>query len=188
MPAWLRALLLLSLLTPAQASAEIVRLDVERVQNRYVIAIEALLDAPDDFVRALMGRPENWPVLTRSIRASRVISSVDASHYRVETDFHHCVLFVCRTLRKVSDFAVDAAGDQSGTSVEGEGDFAYIRETWRVRAENGRTRLVFEAEMIPGFVVPPFIGARLVRSALRDMIGEIERSLVRLAKEIPVRE
>ncbi len=181
MPACLRALLILPLLMPALTVAEIARLDVERLNGGYLIAIEAILDAPPDLVRELMNRPEGWPALTRSIRASHVLASTDAAHRRVVTDFHHCVLFICRTLRKVSDFTIDAAGDLAGISVEGEGDFTYVRESWRVRPEDGRTRLQFDAEMIPGFIVPPFIGARLVRSALRDMIGEIERSLAAMA-------
>ncbi len=182
MQAWQRALLITSLLMPAQAAAEILRLDVERKKDRYHIAIEAVLDARPDLVREMMNRPEHWPELTDSIRASHVTASTGAAR-RVVTDFYHCVLFICRTLRKVSDFTVDALGDLTGISVEGEGDFAYVRETWRVRPENGRTRFQFEAEMIPDFLVPPFIGTRLVRSALRGMIGEIERSLVALAAD-----
>jgi hypothetical protein len=170
--------LILVLLAPLPAIAEILRLDVQRVQQRFEIEIEALFDAPPDLVRDVMSRPEAWPDLTRSIRASRLLSAGGASHYRVETEFYHCVLFFCRTLRKVSDFTVDDAGDQTGLSVSGEGDFAFIREVWRIRADNGRTRLQFSAEMIPGFIVPPFIGVLLVRTALRDMLTEIERSLV----------
>ncbi len=176
-----RALIFL-LLAPQPAIAEILRLDVQRVQDRFLIEAEALLDTPPDFVRDIMARPERWPELTRSIRSSRLLAVTDASHYRAETEFYHCVLFICRTLRKVSDITVDEAGDLQGLSAGGEGDFAFLREIWRIRPDNGGTRLQFSAEMIPGFIVPPFIGTLLVRSALRNLLGDIERNLVAMTR------
>lgn len=176
-----RALIFL-LFAPPPAIAEILRLDVQRVQGRFDIAYEAVLDAPPAHVRDIMGRPERWPELSRSIRSSRLLARTDASHYRVETEFHHCVLFLCRTLRKVSDVTIDVEGGLEGLSVSGEGDFALVRESWRIRADNGGTRLQFSAVMIPDFIVPPVIGAYLVRSALREMFSDIERNLVAMTR------
>lgn len=175
MPA--RLLLIVLLAVPLPTAADILSVTVERAETDYHLAFEVLLDAPADALHALIDQPERWPELSPSIRSSKRIVTAQPHQLRVETEFHHCVLFICRTLRKVTDFVTDANGDLVGVSLPGAGDFIQVREVWRIRAEGERSRLQFEATMIPDFLIPPLIGTLLIRTALRDMLGEIEHNL-----------
>ncbi len=61
------------------------------------------------------------------------------------------------------------------------GNMKAMRGEWRIeKAENG-TRVTYEAELTPGFWVPPVIGPRIIRRNVRKQLEGLGREMLKRA-------
>jgi hypothetical protein len=57
-----------------------------------------------------------------------------------------------------------------------QGDFTSGWEHWRILAEQGKTRIHYNAEIVPGFRLPPLIGPSILKGKLRKtLIGTVKK-------------
>jgi hypothetical protein len=147
---------------------EVRRLDVSFQGDRYVVVLNAQLDAPADAVGEVLRRYDDYPSLDPRIIESRVLSRDREHSLRLYTRMRGCLGSVmCRSLQRVEE--VEERPDELlATAVLAESDvhFGVTRSQWQ--PQNGGTALQYRLEIMPKFWVPRLFGRRLMISTLRE--------------------
>lgn len=147
---------------------EVRRLDVGFQGDRYVVVLNAQLDAPADAVGEVLRRYDDYPSLDPRIIESRVLSRDREHSLRLYTRMRGCLGSVmCRSLQRVEE--VEERPDELlATAVLAESDvrFGVTRSQWQ--PQNGGTALQYRLEIMPKFWVPRLFGRRLMISTLRE--------------------
>lgn len=164
------AWLVLGLGTPAAAAATIEMLETAHDQGRYTVSFEVVLAADRDKVWRIMTDFEQLPRVSKTILESRVLKQGDAHHQRVGLMLQGCILFFCKTLKRVMN--IETRPQQEILMIEdpAHSDFRYAVERWGIAAEGNGTRLIYSAELEPNFFIPPLIGPVAVKYFLRREI------------------
>jgi len=176
-------LLAFGLLVPTgAAAATIERLETTHADNRYTLSFNVVLDAERSKVWQIMTDYGHLPRVSPIIVESRVLKTTDRNRQRVGVTFRACVLIFCKTMKKVVDIQAWPQNDIVVIGVPELSDFSYSVERWRVSAEGAKTRLNYNAEMVPKFFIPPIIGPWLVRHFLEKEIKATAIKVEELAR------
>lgn len=162
--------LALGLATTIAVAATIEVLETTHEAGRYTVSFEVVLAANRDKVWQIMTDYEHLPLVSKSIVESRVLKREDARHQRVELTLHGCILFFCKTLRRVVNIEARPPEEIRMTEDPAHSDFRYGIERWGITREGSATRLKYSAELEPDFFVPPLIGPVAVKYFLRREI------------------
>ena len=162
-------LLALAVLWTGTAHAlEVRRLDVSFQGDRYVVVLNAQLDAPADAVGEVLKRYDDYPSLDPRIIESRVLSRDREHSLTLYTRMRGCLgTLMCRSMRRVEQ--VEERPDELlATAVLDQSDvrFGVTRSQWQ--PQNGGTALQYRLEIMPKFWVPRLFGRRLMISTLRE--------------------
>lgn len=176
------ALLALGLWAPAVVAGSIERLETAHANGRYTVSFEVVLDAPRDKVWRIMTDYERLPRVSKIITESRVLERQDANRHRVGVTLEACVLFFCKTVKRVVEIAAKPSTDITVTEDPASPHFRSAVERWRVAAEGAATRLNYTAEVVPNFFIPPLIGPPVVKYFLRREIRLTAFEVEALAK------
>ena len=156
--------------------------EVNHEAGRYAVAFGVRIGADSGRARRLLTDYARLDRLSKTIVASRIVRATEDA-VRVRVDFRACVLIFCRTLRKTQEVREEPGGDIRSDYDPAESDFAFGREHWRIRAEGSGTRVRYDAELVPGFFVPPLIGPWIVKLKLRDELETTAAKLEEFAHE-----
>ena len=169
---WRRAtvFLALGLWAPASAAGTIELLETTHADGRYTVTFEVVLDANRDKVWQIMTDYEHLPRVSKIITESRVVKQLDANRHRVGVTLEACVLIFCKTVKRMVDIEARPQTEILVTEVPDQSDFREGKEHWRVAAEGPKTRLIYTAELVPDFFIPPLIGPLVVKYFLRREI------------------
>ena len=171
-PRWLTALLLVLFLcvgnVSSLAAAELIKLDVDHSEGTYTIRLEMELDVTADRIQQVLTNYSQLHRLSPSIVESRRLSSLRDGYARVFTRMDSCVLFYCRELTRVEDIYQTSSGDLVAVIVPGQSDFKAGTAWWRITERGEHSLLVYEANMQPGFFIPPMFGSYLVKKNIKD--------------------
>jgi len=170
---------LFALFAARTRAGEVLLTEVTHDEGRYTVRFDVRIAAPRDRLAFYLTDYGNYAKYFDSVTASRVEPRGAAS--RVFLTLSSCILFFCRSVRIAKDVRTAPDGAIVGRIVAGESDFEEAEERWRVTAENGATRLRYEAELVPAFYVPPVIGPWLIRYKIRDVLATNAEKLERLA-------
>ena len=96
--------------------------------------------------------------------------------------FSACVLLFCKNVHKIEELRRLDDGDIVTLALPGQGDFGYARERWRSSGDERRTRVEYEAVLVPSFFVPPLSGPYLLKGKLQHLLTETARNLEQLAR------
>ncbi len=183
---WRRTTVLLAtgLLASAPVSAaDIRRLETTHDGDRYRLAFEVVLDAERDRVWNIMTDYDRLPRVSKVIVESRVLEQHGDNRHRVGVTFRACVLIFCKTMKKVVDIQARPRDDIVVTGDPALSDFRYSVEHWQVSVEGSNTRLLYTAEMIPDFFIPPLIGPWVVKHFLQNEIKTTAITVEALARQ-----
>lgn len=164
------ALLALGLWASAAAAGTIERLETAHDGGRYTVIFEVVLDAPRDKVWRIMTDYEGLPRVSKIITESRILKQDDANRHRIGVTLEACILFFCKTIKRVVDIEAKPQTEITVTEDPANRHIRYAVERWQVHAENDRTRLHYTAEVVPNFFIPPLIGPPVVKYFLRREI------------------
>lgn len=186
MARWRQELTILAsaLLCTGTASAlEVRRLDVTFQGDRYVVVLNAQLDAPAEAVGEILKRYDDYPTLDPRIIESRVLSRDREHSLRLYTRMRGCLgSIICRSMKRVEQ--VEERPDELlATTVLEESDvrFGVTRSQWQ--PQDGGTALQYRLEIMPKFWVPRLFGRRLMLSTLREGTLSLFTNVEREARE-----
>jgi len=169
---WHRATvwLALGLGTPYAAAATIEALETAHDAGRYTVTFEVVLAADRDKVWRIMTDYEQLPRVSKTILESRVLKQENAHHQQVGLTLQGCILFFCKTLKRVMNIEARPPLEIRMTEDPAHSDFRYAVERWEITREGSATRLNYSAELEPDFFIPPLIGPVAVKYFLRREI------------------
>ncbi len=152
------------------AAATIEVLETTHDRGRYTVSFEVVLAADRDKVWRIMTDYKQLPRVSKTIVESRVLKQEDSHHHRVGLTLQGCLLFFCKTIKRVLNIEARPQQEILMTEDPAHSDFRYAVERWRMAAEGSGTRLNYSAELEPNFFIPPLIGPVAVKYFLRQEI------------------
>jgi hypothetical protein len=167
----------------AAHAVDIREMDVTHAAGRYTVRFEVAIDGVVRETRRLLSDFDRLTRLSDTITESRLLHIDETGTRRIKITLSSCVLFFCKTLRKVQEVREEENGDIVSRIVPAESDFSLADERWRVLPENGKTRIRYDAEVVPSFFVPPLIGPWIVKSKIRHELEVTAARLEALAAE-----
>ncbi len=168
---------------PAAHGAEVRALEVAHADGRYTVRFDVRLAAPPDRLKRYLTDYANYTSYFESIKESTVLAREPNGAARVRLRLRSCVLFFCKTVTTVKNIAERADGRITARIDPTLSDFREATEHWHITADNGATRLQYDAVLVPDFFVPPLIGPWLVQNQIRVALLAGARKLEALAHE-----
>jgi hypothetical protein len=156
------------LLAPTANALEVRRLDVSFEGDRFVVILNAQLDAPADGVGEVLKRYDDYPSLDPRITESRVLSRDREHAVRLYTRMRGCLgTLICRSMKRVEEVE-ERPNELLATAVLPESDvrFGVTRSQWE--RQDGGTSLQYRLEIMPKFWIPPVFGRRLMIKTLSE--------------------
>lgn len=89
----------------------------------------------------------------------------------VTTRLRDCVAMFCKTVTLVERVSVDRDGTIRAEVEPERGDFESGNTVWSFEADGASTRVSYRSQVRPGFWLPPLVGQRAMRAALRRQIA-----------------
>ena len=161
--------------------AQVLTASVRYQDPGYRIDFAVLLKARPQQVHRIITDHANLHRLSPTVLRSTVLGVDDAGTARVELILYPCVWVIfCKTLRKVTDAAVSAAGVEHVTVAElSDFETAHERLTVVAAEDHRYSRVVYAATLVPKFYVPPLIGPWVIR---RQILADLETTADRVER------
>ncbi len=176
--------LLLGACAPGGA-AQIQRLEVTRVDDRFSLVLNAHLQVPPDAVWNTLTDYPNLHRLSESVLQSLELPRDGAGGHLVYTLSHVCVWIFCKDLEHLQRVSEAGSGLLEADSVPEGSDFTYGHTRWVLTPEAGGTRFELTIRLEPDFWVPPLLGPFLIQSGLRSTALDALQGLEREALSRP---
>ncbi len=168
----------ITLFTPAQAVAVTIRtLEITHSKGSYHVTFDVLLATEPEKAWGLLSDYHQWPRLADNLKEAQLLERFPDGRQRVRLRFRSCVLIFCKTIRQVKDVTTHPKGDILTVMVPEQGDFTSGWEHWQILAEQDKTRVHYNAEIVPSFRLPPLIGPPILK-------GKLRRTLIGTAKKL----
>jgi len=176
--AQLRALCLTLLTAAAPTHAgELVDLDVHENGGTYHIHADMVIHADSAHVRAVLTDYAHVYRFNPAIVESEILPAPTEAAVRVRTQIEECLAFYCVDLVSVADVSVAPSGDLHAVIIPELSSFRSGTAEWRIRADHGVSRVVYDATMVPDFFVPPVFGPHIM---IRKLANETMKTFSRL--------
>jgi hypothetical protein len=167
------AVLMLICLPGLAISLQILAVDVEYESKRYYLFGESIIEAPAEFIQAILVDYVNFHRLTSGITDSKFITDPDYEDQLGYTRVDSCVLFFCKRIVKVDQIVYDKPGTVITLAVPEQSNFKFHWTRWTLKSVDGGTQVTYEATLEPDFWMPPLIGPWALKRKLRKSAEEI---------------
>lgn len=147
----------------------------------YTVAFDVYLDAHAGRVRELMTDYDHLNRLSDTVATSQVLEVLADGSRHIKLDMRACVLFLCKTVRRVQKVTALANGDITTSAIPELSDFTRAHEYWRIQGQGRGTHIAYRAELVPSFFVPPWLGPYLIKQAIRRELVTAAQRLESLA-------
>ena len=166
-------------------AAQTIEVQVEHDDDAYHIYFEVLIDAPVGRVQEIMTDYSNLHNLSATIVKSEIFSGAAGGDATVDIVLKPCVWRLCKTIRKVSTARINAYSAIVYTVIPAQSDFESGKEQVIVKKAQlpGRTRVTYNASLVPKFFVPPLIGSWLIRRHVKQSVEDSSRRVEKLAQQ-----
>lgn len=156
------------LLTGANA-ATIHSVTVSKHGRSYIAEAEFIVDVQRDDVTRAFSEFDQLAELNPAIVSSHSEATADG-RVQVTTRLRDCIAFFCKTVTLIERVHIDSEGNMYSEIEPENSDFIGGNATWTFEADGPQTRVTYRSEMQPGFWVPPLLGRRSMRGALKQQI------------------
>ena len=165
----------------AATAGQIDQVTVSRDGKSIVSVADFVVDAPRNEVVKAFSSFAELEKLNPAILESRSEPESDGRQL-VTTRLRDCVAMFCRTVTLVERVEVDADGTIRAEIAPDSGDFKSGSTVWTFVAAGDQTRVSYRSTVEPDFWLPPLLGPRAMRRALKRQITasseNVERHLV----------
>ena len=179
-PRWVGVALLLA--APGAHALSVERLESSFEAGVYRVSLQASVDASPAAVGAVLADFAAYPTLDPRILQSERLGVETDGTVLLRTRIRACEGFFCRTVTRVE--RVEARpGELVATVIPASSEVrrGLTRTEWQ--AEEGGTRVSYEAEFEPDFWVPAIIGRRFASHMLRESTVQLFENVERSARE-----
>jgi len=172
-----------SLFSSLSVAATLTSVSVEKHKERYILHIEAQVDAESNRVKQVVTDYNNLKSINLSLKESNIIS-VENKLTTVSMLTDTCVLFVCYKIRHVQVFRHLGEDIIFGRIIPRMSDFKQGWTRWTIKhdkseTEKNVTTLILDTEMTPDFFIVPIIGTHHVKNKIleiaEDTINNLEK-------------
>ena len=175
-------LLILAAVTPAGA-AELLSVEFERLEDRYVFASEAWFGASVASMYAVLLDYDLSTKFSGSIVESRNLPPADDGRRRFYVRNRGCVLFFCKSFERTGFIDHDPHREIRASVDAEKSDFRFSDEVWRFRSDGEGTAVSYRVEFEPKFWVPPVIGPWVIRQTLQARGGDAINRIEAIARD-----
>lgn len=170
--------LLLVLVTSAAGAADLKDVTVDRVDGRYVLTSETLMDASQQEVYAVLTNYDLFLKFSSAFTESRNVEPDEEGRPQFYNRMEGCVLMFCVSFERFGHLVLTPRSYIVAIVDPEKSDFKHSVESWELVEDDDKTLLIYKFEMEPAFWVPPLIGPFYIRRALRagavDAVDRIE--------------
>lgn len=167
-------------------AAETVEVQVEQEDGAYHIYFEILLDAPKERVEEILKDYGNLDELSPSIVSSEIIAGAPGEDATVALTLKPCVWILCKTMQKITTVKVNAYGAIVYSTMPEKSDFKFGKEQVIIKRKRktGKTRVTYNAKLVPDFFVPPLLGSWLIRRYIAQNLKTSNKRVEELANQL----
>jgi hypothetical protein len=150
--------------------------------KHYQYEMTALLDAPLDEVRTVLRDYEGYRQLDSRILEARVLERPEHYIAILETTLRVCMGPFCRNVKRIerveeSPLELTAVADAARSDVK------FGETHMMLSTSEGRTRVSYRTNIVPGFWVPAVVGRRWLLNTLEDATTDLFRSIEAKAQQ-----
>jgi hypothetical protein len=154
-------------------AGELLKSEVKEVAEHFVLHLEMRIDADYDPVYDILVDFENLKELTETIKESELLESEDDVHV-VRMRSEGCVLFYCQSVIQVTTVTELGRGYIKSIVDPELSDLSYGKVLWQIIEEDETTKIIYDADIVPDFWIPPLFGSYIFKSSL---IEEAEKTI-----------
>ncbi len=169
-------LFLLLIISGIADAATVKSLQVSKHKKFYETRAEFIVDAPRADVFQAFTLFENLSRINPSIIDSSA-TPISDNTTRVTTRVKDCMGLFCKSLTLVEDVTIFEGERVRSQMVKGLGDFDAGLTEWIFQSEGEKTRVVYSSRVKPGFWLPPLVGKKAMKKALREQIVDSVENL-----------
>lgn len=168
--------------SPAQAF-ELLEAETGRDGDAYWLRLEARFDAGIPALLSVLTDYDRIHELHPGLLESRSLGVVAPGIEEVQVTMESCVLFICRTVRRVEQIRPEGQA-LFARDVPGRGSFTSGATTWRFTAHEGHALLEYETRFVPAVGPVPVFGPGMLLRAVEKMTLELMAEVDRRALQI----
>ena len=138
-----------------------------------MLHLEMRIDADYDSVYSTLLDFENLKELTESIKESELLESKDDVHI-VLMRSEGCVFIFCQSVTQVTTVTELGRGYIKSIVDPKKSDLSYGKVLWQIIDEDETTKIIYDANIVPDFWIPPLIGTYIFKNRLAE---EVEKTI-----------
>ena len=161
--------LLIGACCAASGSAATLRsVEVSRDSSRYHLLADTHLDAPPDAIYQVLldFDHDRYQRISEIYKESSYLPPDSDGTPLVYTRVEGCLLFFCRSMRRVERLEVVTPSFIRSTAVPERSDFKSSTSEWTLEPEGTGTKVTYRMDMEPSFWLPPFVGPWFLKRTL----------------------
>ena len=154
--------------TAAGSAATLRSVEVSRDSSRYHLVADTHLDAPPDAIYHVLldFDHNNYQRISEIYKESSYLPPDSDGTPLVYTRVEGCLLFFCRSMRRVERLEVVTPNLIRSTAVPERSDFKFSTSEWTLEPEGTGTKVTYRMDMEPSFWLPPFVGPWFLKRTL----------------------
>ena len=167
-------------------AANLRSVEVSRDSGRYHLVAETHLAAPPEAVRDVLldFDHDRYPRIYEIYKESGYLMPDSDGTPIVYTRVEGCLLFFCRSLRRVERLEVATPNLIRTAAVPERSDFKYAVSEWHLDSEGEGTKLTYWMDLEPSFWLPPFVGPWFLKRTLQHGAPQAIDKIEELAQEV----
>jgi hypothetical protein len=158
---------LLACLLISPANAE---LQISEAEGVYSINLVMQMEVPAQYVYRVLTDYVHIYWLEPAIIDSEILPSADNGVVRVRTRIADCIALFCIKIDRLEDVRELGYDTLQVTTIPTLGSFKSGHAEWKILGMEERTQVIYQAQMVPDFYIPPLIGRYFVTQKLRQSI------------------
>lgn len=166
-------------------AANLRSIDVSRDSSRYHLVAETHLAAPPEAIRQVLldFDHDRYQRISEIYKESGYLPPDSDGTPIVYTRVEGCLLFFCRSLRRVERLEVATPNLIRTAALPDRSDFKYAVSEWHLDPEGDGTKLTYWMDLEPSFWLPPFVGPWFLKRTLLHGAPQAVDKIEELAQE-----
>lgn len=152
---------------------------IQHQAGEYTLQMNLLVDNTVDTVLGLLTDFDHLDVLSPAIVSSKLLGIDPQGASLVETVVRDCVLFFCKTMKRVESVIIEDNGRVTSQVLPEQSDFSYGESQWVVSPLDDQVSIRYQSRLVPKFSVPPGIGPVMVKYVMKRELRQMATILQR---------